>query len=302
VFMGSSTGNMLVDNEETLAEIFRDSPVVITTHCVSTPMIEANLAKAIAKYGENIPVTEHPNIRNSETCYVSTELAVGLAREHDAQLHVLHVSTGKELELFEPGDMSGKSVTAETCVHFLHFSDQDYIEYGNRIKCNPAVKSATDRAQLIEALNTGRIDIIATDHAPHTQEEKASTNYLKAPAGLPLIQDVLLASLELVHGKQIGLPRLVQTMSHNPAVRFGVRDRGFLREGYAADLVLVDLNGSTLVEESRVLSKCGWSPFDGLTFRSRIHSTWINGVLAFDGKNVIEHKAAQALQYHRPKR
>ncbi|MFT5139281.1 MAG: dihydroorotase [Lysobacterales bacterium] len=299
VFMGSSTGNMLVDNEQTLAGIFRDSPVVIATHCESTPMINANIAKAMKRFNNKIPVTEHANIRNTETCIASTRIAVGLAREYGAQLHVLHVSTGAELELFEAGPVDNKSITAETCVHFLHFSDEDYAIHGNRIKCNPAVKSAQDRAALIDGLSNGRLDIIATDHAPHTLEEKANTDYLTAPAGLPLVQDVLLASLELLHDGHFELTELVQFMAHNPAIRFAVKDRGFLREGYAADLVLVDLNASTPVTSQRVLSRCGWSPFEGRTFRSRIASTWVNGVLAFDGYQVIEHGAAQRLEYDR---
>jgi dihydroorotase len=299
VFMGSSTGNMLVDNEETLARIFRDCPVVIATHCESTPMIEANLAKAIAKYGNEIPVTEHANIRSTETCIASTRVAVSLAREHDAQLHVLHVSTGAELDLFEAGPIENKSITAETCVHFLHFSDEDYVRYGNRIKCNPAVKSPADRDALIDGLKDGRLDIIATDHAPHTLEEKSSSNYLTAPAGLPLIQDTLLAAMELVHDEQIDLPTLVRLMAHNPAIRFSVKNRGFLREGYAADLVLVDNNSITPVTAQGVLSRCGWSPFEGRTFNSRIASTWVNGRMAYDGTQVIEHGAAQRLEYNR---
>ena len=302
VFMGASTGNMLVDDEDTLAAIFRDSPVVIATHCESTPIIKANLAKAIEKYGEAIPITEHANIRSVEACYVSTQLAVSLAREHDAQLHVLHLSTGRELDLFEAGPMEGKSITAETCIHFLHFTDQDYPEYGNLIKCNPAVKGESDRLALIEALNDGRIDIIATDHAPHTLEEKSLQDYQLAPSGLPLVQDVLLASLELVHDENLGIENMVQRMAHNPATRFGVKERGFLREGYYADLVLVDLNAETPITRERVLSRCGWSPFEGRSFRSRIHSTWVNGVQAFDGYQVIEHGAALPLQYHRTQR
>ena len=260
-------------------------------------MIQANVQKALQEFGGDIPVTEHARIRSAETCYVSTETAVGLAREHGAQLHVLHVSTGRELDLFEPGPIAGKSITAETCIHFLHFSDADYEKYGNRIKCNPAVKSAADREALIAGLNDGRIDIIATDHAPHTAEEKADTDYLRAPAGLPLVQDVLLGSLELVLQGSFDLARLVEKTAHNPALRFGVRDRGFLREGYWADLVLVDLNAPTPVTADRVLSRCGWSPFEGRIFNSRIVSTWVNGTVAFDGDNVIEHGAAMRLEF-----
>ncbi len=302
VFMGASTGNMLVDDEQTLAAIFRDSPVVIATHCESTPIIQRNLAKAREKYGENIPITEHPEIRSMEACYVSTELAVGLAREYGAQLHVLHISTSRELELFEPGPMEGKSITSETCVHYLHFSERDYESRGNLIKCNPSIKGESDKRALIGALRNGRIDIIATDHAPHTLDEKASNDYLSAPSGLPLVQDVLLAGLELVQDGALELETLVQRMSHNPATRFGVCERGFLREGYRADLVVVDLDNVTHIIRDRVLSRCGWSPFEGRLFRSRIQSTWINGVLAFDGDVVIEHGAAQRLEYDRDNR
>jgi len=302
VFMGASTGNMLVDDEKTLEAIFRDAPVVITTHCESTPIIQANLLKAQAEFGENIPVTEHARIRSTQACYVSTELAVGLARTHDAQLHVLHISSGRELDLFEPGPMDNKSVTAETCIHFLHFTDADYATQGNRIKCNPAVKGSEDRDALIEGLRNGRIDIIATDHAPHTLEEKASSNYLEAPAGLPLIQDVLLASLELVHGGQLELTTLVQRMAHNPATRFGVQQRGFLREGYRADLVLVDMARPTLVTPARVLSRCGWTPFEGRRFRSHIHSTIINGLTGYENDEVIEHGASMRLEFQKGRR
>jgi dihydroorotase len=297
VFMGSSTGNMLVDNEQTLAAIFRDSPVVIATHCESTPMIQANIEAARARYGDAIPVTEHPHIRSVEACYVSTRLAVSLAQEHDAHLHVLHLSTGRELELFEPGPMEGKSITAETCVHFLHFDDSDYAQHGNHIKCNPAVKSAEDRAALIQGLVEGRIDIIATDHAPHTLEEKASPDYLQAPSGLPLVQDVLLATLEVVKDGQLELTEAVRKMTHNPATRFGVIGRGFLREGYWADMVLVDPESSTFIRRDKVLSRCGWSPFEGRSFAHSIDATWVNGVLAFDGERVIEHGAAMRLEF-----
>lgn len=297
IFMGSSTGNMLVDDDQTLATIFRDAPVVITTHCESTPLIQRNLERARKQYGDRIPVSEHPRIRDAEACYVSTMKAVGLAREHQAQLHVLHLSTARELSLFEPGEVAAKSITAETCIHYLYFSDADYPAMGNRMKCNPSIKSAADRDALMAALRDGRVDILATDHAPHTREEKAIEDYEQAPAGLPLVQDVLLAGLELVHRERIGLAALVKVMAHNPAIRFGVRERGFLREGYWADLVLVDLGGTTRISSERVLSRCGWSPFEGLTFGSRIHSTWVNGALAFDGVTVHEHGAAMPLQF-----
>ena len=302
VFMGASTGNMLVDNESTLNAIFRDSPVLIATHCESTPMIMANIKRAAEKYGKNIPVTEHANIRSVEACYASSELAVALANKHKAQLHVLHISTARELDLFEPGPITGKSITAEACVHFLHFDDSQYGQYGNLIKCNPAIKSAADRAALIEAVTDGRLDIIATDHAPHTSAEKASEDYLSAPSGLPLVQDVLLAALELVHEGKLDLHTVVRGITHNPARRFSVVERGFIREGYHADLVLVDMGGTTDVTRERVLSRCGWSPFEGRRFRTSIDAVWVNGALAFDGEQVIEHGAAQRLQFNHTKR
>ena len=302
VFMGASTGNMLVDNESTLAAIFRESPVIIATHCESTPMITANLKRAMAEFGKNIPVTEHAKIRSEEACYASSELAVALANKYSAQLHVLHLSTARELSLFKPGPMSGKDITAEACVHFVHFDESQYAHYGNRSKCNPAIKSANDRAALIEAVADGRLDIIATDHAPHTSEEKAEESYLSAPSGLPLVQDVLVAALELVHDGKLDLHTVVRGVTHNPARRFSVVDRGFIREGYHADLVLVDMHGTTEVTNEKVLSRCGWSPFEGRRFKSRIDAVWVNGALAFDGSQVIEHGAAQRLQFnHKPR-
>jgi dihydroorotase len=302
VFMGASTGNMLVDNESTLASIFRDSPVMIATHCESTPMIMANVKKAAAKFGKNIPVTEHARIRSAEACYASSELAVALANKYDSQLHVLHISTARELDLFKPGPIDGKSITAEACVHFLHFDDTQYEQYGNLIKCNPAIKGASDQAALLAAISDGRLDIIATDHAPHTLEEKADDSYLSAPSGLPLVQDVLVAALELVHEGKLDLHTVVRGITHNPAKRFNVVERGYIREGYHADLVLVDMNGSTEVTRERVLSRCGWSPFEGRKFRSSIDAVWVNGALAYDGKNVIEHGAAERLKFNHPKR
>ena len=302
VFMGASTGNMLVDNESTLAAIFQDSPVLIATHCESTPMIMANIKTAMAKYGKNIPVTEHANIRSAEACYASSELAVALANKYQAQLHVLHISTARELELFTAGPIEGKSITAEACIHFLHFDDSDYEQYGNLIKCNPAIKSAADRAAIIAALADGRLDILATDHAPHTAEEKAEDSYLTAPSGLPLVQEVMVAALELVHQGKLDLHTIVRGICHNPARRYSVVERGFIREGYHADLVLVDMNASTVVTRERVLSRCGWSPFEGRTFNSRVDAVWVNGALAFDGQQVIEHGAARRLEFnHKPR-
>ena len=302
VFMGASTGNMLVDDESTLAAIFRDSPVLIATHCESTPMITANIERAMSKYGKHIPVTEHANIRSSDACYASSEMAVALARKYGAQLHVLHLSTAREMELFEPGPIEGKQITAEACVHFLHFDESQYPQYGNLIKCNPAIKTAADQAALVEAIRDGRLDIIATDHAPHTVEEKASEDYLSAPSGLPLVQELLIATLELVHENRLDLHTVVRGLTHNPALRFNVVERGFVREGYHADLVLVDMHGHTDITRERVLSRCGWSPFEGRRFNSSIDAVWVNGALAFDGQQVIEHGAAKRLQFnHRPR-
>lgn len=299
VFMGASTGDMLVDREKTLDAIFRDCPVIIATHCESTPMIQQNLKAAMARFGGEIPLTEHHRIRSREACLASSTLAVALARRHSAQLHVLHITTEDELALFEPGPMDGKSITAETCVHFLHFCADDYPALGNRIKCNPSIKLASDRDALRQALGSGRIDILATDHAPHTIEEKADPGYLSAPAGLPLVQDVVLASLELVHDGDLSIEELVEKIVHNPARRFDVAERGFLREGYFADLTLVDTGRETAVTSERVLAQCGWSPFEGRTFRSRVEATWVNGALAWDGERVIEHGRAMALSYAR---
>ena len=302
IFMGASTGNMLVDNQETLAGIFRDAPALIATHCESSPLIQQNLEAAMKQYGREIPVTEHPNIRSAEACFQSTQLAISLAREFDAPLHVLHLSTAREMELFEPGPIDGKLITAEVCVHFLHFNDGDYQRLGNLIKCNPAIKTAADQAALLAAISDGRLDIIATDHAPHTLEEKAAESYLTAPSGLPLVQDVLVAALELVHDGKLDLHTVVRGITHNPAKRFSVVERGFIREGYHADLVLVDMNGTTDISREGVLSRCGWSPFEGRRFHSSIDAVWVNGALAFDGQQVIEHGAAERLQFNHKQR
>lgn len=302
VFMGASTGNMLVDNPDTLDAIFRDAPTPIITHCEDTPMIEANLAAFKAKYGEDIPLESHPDIRSREACIKSTRLAISLARRHDTRLHVLHVSTADELELFEHGpliraDGSRKRITAETCVHYLRFDRSDYARLGNFIKCNPAIKDASDREALIAALVNDAIDVLATDHAPHTLEEK-SRPYAQAPSGLPLVQYALLAALELVHEGRLTTAQVVQKVSHAPAQLFDVAGRGFLREGYAADLVLIEDTPLTVRRED-VLSKCGWSPFEGMTFRSRIASTWVNGIQAWDGSQLVGTPQGQRLRFDR---
>jgi len=302
VFMGASTGNMLVDNPETLDAIFRDTPVPIITHCEDTPTIDANLAAFKAIYGEDIPVECHPDIRSREACIKSTRLALELARRHGTQLHVLHISTADELALFEQGpliraDGSRKKITAETCVHFLHFARGDYARLGNLIKCNPAIKDEVDREAIIDALAGDILDVLATDHAPHTLEEKARP-YAGAPSGLPLVQFALNAALELVHAGRLTTAQVVQKFAHAPAQLFDVAHRGYLREGYAADLVLIDDSPYTVRRED-VLSRCGWSPFEGTTFRSRIASTWVNGVLAWDGERLVGSPQGQRLQFDR---
>ena len=303
VFMGASTGNMLVDDPETLDAIFRDTPVPIITHCEDTPTINASLARYKEKYGQEIPVEFHPDIRSREACIKSTRLALSLARKHGTRLHVLHISTADELALFTPGplvhaDGARKRITAETCIHFLRFDRRDYARLGNLIKCNPAIKDPADREALIKALAEDVIDVLATDHAPHTWEEKASTDYEKAPGGLPLVQYALVAALELVHEKKAKVENIVKKFAHAPAQLFDVKDRGFLREGYCADLVLVDDEPFTVRRED-VLSKCGWSPFEGTTFRSRIGATWVNGRMVWNGEQLVGAPAGQRLEFAR---
>ncbi|TWT23341.1 dihydroorotase [Luteimonas marina] len=302
VFMGASTGNMLVDNPDTLDGIFRDTPVPIITHCEDTPMIDAILAEYRAKYGDDIPAQCHPDIRSREACIKSTRLALELARRHDTRLHVLHISTADELALFERGplvraDGSRKRITAETCIHFLRFDRSDYARLGHQIKCNPAIKDASDRAALLKALAEDVIDVLATDHAPHTWEEKHNP-YVRAPSGLPLVQYALTAALECVHEGHFTTAQLVQKFAHAPAQLFDVKERGYLREGHFADLVLVDDTPFT-VQRGDVLSKCGWSPFEGTTFRSRIASTWVNGSLAWDGEKLVGPPRGQRLEFNR---
>jgi dihydroorotase len=302
VFMGASTGNMLVDDPDTLDAIFREAPTPIITHCEDTPTIDANLALFKAKYGEDIPVECHPDIRSREACLKSSVLAISLAKRHNTRLHVLHISTADELALFEQGpliraDGSRKRITAETCVHFLRFDRNDYARLGNLIKCNPAIKDAGDREALIRALAEDRIDVLATDHAPHTLEEKARP-YAQAPSGLPLVQYALNAALELVHEGQLTTAQVVQKFAHAPAQLFDVSERGFLREGYWADLVLID-DAPLTVRREDVLSKCGWSPFEGTTFHSRIASTWVNGMQVWDGTRLLGTPQGQRLVFAR---
>ncbi len=283
-FLGSSTGNMLVDNPETLERLFSEAHLILAIHAEDEPTIRRNMAEAVAKYGDNIPMEQHPLIRSAEACWRSSSNAVALAKQHGTRLHVLHISTAKELELFTPGPLEGKRITAEACVHHLWFSDADYAAMGAFIKWNPAVKSATDRAAIRQAMKDGRIDVVATDHAPHTLEEKAQP-YTQCPSGGPLVQHALPAMLELMHQGVFTVEEVAEKMCHAPARLFQVKDRGFIREGQYADMVLVDLDAPWTVDKKNLLYKCGWSPFEGQTFRSRVLRTWVNGNLAYaDGQ------------------
>lgn len=299
VFMGASTGNLLVDDPEALDLIFRDSPILIATHCENSGMIDANAERINAQYGGDVPVEMHPVIRDVEACYASSSMAVELAKKHGSNLHVLHLTSEKELALFTAGGLDGKHITAEACVHHLWFSDKDYPERGNRIKCNPAVKAITDRDAIRAAVMNDVIDVIATDHAPHLLSEKDQP-YSQAPAGLPLVEHALPMLLELYHQGVFTLEKIVQKVCHNPALRYQVANRGFIREGYAADLVLVDLNAEQLIQDSAVRYKCGWTPFAGERFRAKICQTFVNGIEVFDGTEVKANtNAAQELRFSR---
>lgn len=281
VFMGSSTGNMLVDDAEVLDRVFREAHMLVATHCEDTPLIKAAEAAAKAKFGEDVPAAEHPLIRSAEACFKSSSLAVELARRHGTRLHILHITTARELALFSNRPLAEKNITAEACVHHLWYSDSDYATLGHKIKCNPAVKTAADRAALRDAVNTGLIDVIATDHAPHTAEEKAQS-YFKAPSGLPLVQHSLPMLLDLWKDGVFSLETIVRKTSHAVADLYRIKDRGYLREGYFADIVLVNPNAGQTVEKSNIAYKCGWSPLEGHTFRTRVVATLVNGEVVFE--------------------
>jgi len=296
VFMGASTGNMLVDDEQTLDAIFADSPLLIATHCEDTPTILANETAYRQRYGEAVPIEAHPMIRSEEACWKSSSLAVDLARRHDARLHVLHLTTARELAHFAPGPVAGKRITGEACVHHLYFDQRDYADKGTLIKCNPAIKRPQDRDGLLAAVAEGRIDVIATDHAPHTLDEKGGT-YFKAPAGLPLVQDALPSLFEHVHAGRLDLETLVTRTSHAVADCFGVEERGYLREGYWADLVLVDPARPYVRAREQVLYKCGWSPFEGRRLGATIVMTLVNGEIAFENGQVNDDVRGQRLAF-----
>ncbi len=288
VFMGASTGNMLVDDPEVLEQIFTHAPTLIAAHCEDTPMIVENEESFRSIYGDNIPFNLHPTIRSEDACYKSSSLAVELAKRCGTRLHVLHISTAKETELFSNSILSEKHITAEACVHFLHFSEEDYATKGALIKCNPAIKTAEDRAGIIQALLDGRLDVIGTDHAPHTWEEKQNQSYFKAPSGLPLVQHALQTVLEHYHDGIFSLEFIVQKTSHAVAELFQIQERGYIREGYWADLTLVDLHKPYTATHAGSLSKCGWTPFDGYEFRSSIAATLVNGQLVWCDNQVMD--------------
>jgi dihydroorotase len=299
LFLGSSTGNMLVDNLESLEKIFSSTNLLIAVHCEDENTIKTNLEKYTAEYGENIPVECHPLIRSAEACYLSSSKTVELAKKTGARLHVFHISTAKELDLFTNKiPLEEKRITAEVCIHHLWFSDEDYKTKGNLIKWNPAVKTAEDRKALWEALNDGRIDVVATDHAPHTLEEKKQS-YSKAPSGGPLVQHAIVAMFESYHQGKISIEKIVEKMCHNPAKIFKIENRGFIKVGYFADLVIVNPGLPWSVKKENILAKCGWSPFEGFTFKSRITHTFVNGQLVYAAFKVKDIRAGKRLLFNR---
>lgn len=298
VFMGSSTGNMLVDNEKTLQGIFSEAPCLIATHCEDESTIKSNLQEYINKYSDGILPEHHPLIRNDEACYRSSAKAVELAHKYDGKLHVLHLTSAKEMELFDKGPVSEKKITAEVCVHHLWFNSNDYKKHGNRIKWNPAVKHEEDQLALIEALNNDKLDVVATDHAPHLLNEKLNT-YTKSASGGPLVQHSLIAMLELAKQGKIALVDVVKKMCHAPADLYQVDKRGYLREGYKADIVLVDLNKAYTVTENNILYKCKWSPFENETFSATVTQTILNGDLVYDNGTVNGGPKGQKLYFNR---
>jgi dihydroorotase len=299
LFLGSSTGNMLVDDESVLEKIFSSTDMVIALHCEDETTIKNNLAKYVAKYGDDIPIEFHPVIRNAEACYISSSKAVALAKKTGARIHIYHLSTAIETELFRNDiPLKDKKITAEVCVHHLWFDDSDYAKKGNFIKWNPAIKTEADKNGLLKALLDNRIDIIATDHAPHTFEEKSKV-YTKAPSGGPLVQHVLIALLEMYKQQKISLEKIVEKACHNPAILYQIEKRGYIKEGFFADLVLVDLNKEQTVSKENILYKCGWSPFEGTKFSSTILTTFVNGNIIYNKGDFNDNIKGKRLLFNR---
>ena len=299
LFLGSSTGNMLVDNPAVLEEIFSKTDLLISTHCEDEATIKKNLEAAIAIYGDAIPIEKHPEIRSEQACYISSSQAIALAKKTGARLHVFHLSTAKETKLFDKKkSLKDKKITAEVCVHHLWFTDEDYPSKGTKIKWNPAIKTKKDREGLWKALNEGRIDVIATDHAPHTLEEKDNV-YTKAPSGGPLVQHALEALFEMQRKGYITVEKLVEKVAHNPAILFEIKDRGYIRKGYKADLVLINPNAPWTVTKENIAYKCGWSPFEGTTFRARVTHTFVNGHLAYENGKITKTTKGERLTFNR---
>ncbi len=299
IFMGSSTGNLLVDNEKTLEGFYSKFPALIATHCEHEPTIRKNSKDFKAKYGEDVPIECHPLIRNEDACYLSSSFAIALAKRYGTKLHILHISTARETDLFDNSiPLEKKKITAEACIHHLWFNDSDYKRLGTLIKWNPAIKTAHDQKAIFDALMSDRIDVVATDHAPHTLEEKKNT-YFKSPSGGPLIQHSLMAMLEFVKQGTISIEKVVQKMAHNPAILFQIEKRGFIREEYFADLVLVDRNSPWTVTKANVLAKCGWSPFENVTFNSKVTHTFVSGHLAWSNGAFNESKTGERLLFNR---
>ena len=298
IFMGSSTGNMLVDDQATLENLFSKVDMLIATHCEDEATVRKNSEEYKAKFGEDVPIKYHPIIRSEEACYLSSSRAVELAKKHGTRLHILHISTAKETHLFDNSiPLSEKKVTAEACIHHMWFDDSFYDSKGTFIKWNPAVKTAVDRDEILKAVIDNRIDVIATDHAPHTLEEKQNS-YFKAPSGGPLVQHSMVAMLDLYHQGKISLEKIVEKMSHNVAILFNIDRRGYIREGYHADLVLADLNNPWEVNRSNVLAKCGWSPFEGHQFKSKITHTFVSGHLAYENGQLNDATLGKRLQFN----
>ncbi len=299
IFMGSSTGNMLVDDKNILEEIFAKSPMLIAVHCEDEATIKENINQAKKTYGEEVPISEHPNIRSEDACFKSSSMAIKLAKKHNARLHVFHLSTKKELELFDNNiPLKDKKITAEVCIHHLCFNEKNYKEKGTLIKWNPAIKKESDRKALFKALLNDKLDVIATDHAPHTLKEK-NNSYFKAPSGGPLVQHALPVMLEFSKKGKIGIEKVVEKMCHNPAICFKIEKRGFIREGYFADLVLVNLNSPWEVKKENILYKCGWSPFEGEKFNTKVTHTIVNGHIAFNNGVFDKSKYGMRLTFDR---